>query len=142
MAAFLDIASAFEARLAAMPGGLPSAQTAHDGVAFDPSQLAAGTPWQKTTLLPADTEAAGVGVDARNRHDGVYQISLFYPSGKGLGAVLAQADAIASWFKRGTSLDKNTTSIEVTAVLRGPAIPDAEWVMVPVSIQYFAHALN
>jgi hypothetical protein len=54
-----------------------------------------------------------------------------------MGAAQTQADAIAALFAK-AKLTTNTTTVNISSVSIGPSIENADWVHLPVSINYFA----
>jgi hypothetical protein len=74
--------------------------TAYQNAAF---QSATGVPYQlihMTTFKP-DEPTQGGGF---YREHGVFQVTLVYPVGIGVGAIMARAELIRSFFKKGTTL--------------------------------------
>jgi hypothetical protein len=132
MGAFTDIQAALEVKLALLNPALP---TAYENVPYTPTP---GTAWCRVNLLPAPTEPASIGTNGYTRHEGIFQVSLYYPVGYGPGPALAKADAVASLFARGTELSAGTTSLKVVTSSRGPALQDADWFHVPITIQWQA----
>lgn len=135
MAPDAAIRSAFVARLTAFPG-LPS--VAWENMRFTP---VLGSPYVRPTLMPGEPTQAEIGENGCNRHVGVYQISLFFPAGKGLAAVEALRDGLVDHFKRGSVLT-GSIGVEITKAYGGPMLEEPNWIHCPVTIQYRVLASN
>lgn len=107
-----------------------------------PLTPSAGVPWVRMTNLPASTYPAGIGVDSFTVHPGAYQVSLFFPTNKGMKAALALAASLCTAFKRGTYLTFNGTKILIHGSSRGPFVPDPSWLHLPVTIRWQVEALD
>ncbi len=134
--AFSDIQNLLEAQLVSL--GLGYA-VAWDNVDFTPNPT---TPWLNPTIIPAGGQAAGLGVTAQNRHDGIFQITVMAPARDGHSLGLQIADQLATGFKRGLNLVTGNTRLVVTAVARNSSGDDGDWFHVPVSISFYAYADN
>jgi hypothetical protein len=134
--AFSDIPNLLESKLVALALGLP---VVWENLPLVPP----ATPFLQATTLPAAAQAAGLGVNAQNRVDGVFQVSVWTPAETGRGAGLTYADQIATGFKRGTNLSTGNTRIVTTAVSRAPSfVDDSGWFHTPVSVSFFAYTDN
>jgi hypothetical protein len=58
------------------------------------------------SFLPGEPEPAGMGTEAYNRFDGVFQIDIYSPVGKGEDEVNAKYEALARLFERGKCFDE------------------------------------
>ena len=120
-----------EARLAAMPGGLPTVwQNKAPSAMFN-----AAAPHQKAFLLRAKNQALGLSEKSSARR-GILQVTLCYPTGNGTGAAEAQAVAVQEWFPSGLVLEKNGVHVRVRGA---PSIGDpieTSPYTIPVSISY------
>jgi len=111
----------------------PALPVARPGVAYQPT---ANTPHLRTALLAAGSDMASIGEDGTTRHRGIYQLSVVYPSGKGVGALLTKADAVANHFSR-QRLTEGAVAVQCEVPQLGPVIYEADWVSVPVSVPFF-----
>jgi hypothetical protein len=119
-----------EARLKAL-GTFP---TALENVTFQP---ATGTPYQKAEHLIANPDGEAFGSASTYFQPGVFQVSLFYPLNTGDGAALARAEAIATHFKKGTTLTQGAVRVLINAVPKiASGRPDGDRWMIPVSIPW------
>lgn len=112
------------------------------GVAYENVDTSFGpsTPYLRASLVPATTRAAGCGTAAANRHNGEFQIDVFYPAGQGWGNCFAMAEKVRAAFKRGTKLDSGKVVIRNASF--GPSFTDDVRYRVVVSIAYYATYAN
>ena len=134
--AFSDIQMLLETQLNSLGLGFP---IAWDNTDFTPNPT---TLWLSPSILPAGGQAAGLGYNAQNRHDGIFQITVFAPARDGHALGMSIADQIATGFKRGMSFTTGNTVLRVISISRNTSIEDGDWFQVPVSIQFFAYADN
>jgi hypothetical protein len=66
----------------------------------------AGKQFFVLSFLPGEPDPAGMGTDAYNRFDGVFQIDVYSPVGKGEDEVNAKYEALARLFERGKCFDE------------------------------------
>lgn len=111
----------------------PAMEMARPGVAFTPSP---GTPHLRIAHLAAGSDMASLGVAGTQRDRGIYQVSVYFPAGQGLGALLGRAAAVADHFKR-LRLTEADVDVQCEVPQLGPVIPEADWVSVPVSVPFF-----
>lgn len=127
-----SIRRGLEARLAAMT---PALATAWENKGFTP---VAGVPYQRARILPATPDNASQG----SKHYievGIFEIALFYPNGSGSADAQARAEAIRSWFKRGTTVTHGGVNTIVTHTpAKAQGITEGDRYVVPVSIRYQA----
>lgn len=126
------ITAAFVKRLNEMVSPLPT-QTAWENVSFDPP---VGI-YQKAFILPANTSNPTYG-DNLKRETGIFQVSIYAPSGNGSGLALDRAEIIRDWFSRGLSLVNDSVTVRILRTPSiAPAIQDEKNYIIPVSIPYF-----
>jgi hypothetical protein len=135
-APFSDIRAAFSAKLLTL-SPLPS--IAWENVSFTP---VIGTPYLQPFLLPGEPYQAEQGEAGQNRHAGVYQVSIYAPSGAGVGVINALADAVCNLFKRGTVLTYSPISLTIWKAYPGPMMQDTDWIHIPITIYYHLLAAN
>ena len=127
-----SIGAALETRLLAF---LPAMPVALPNVSYTP---VIGTPYLKADRLPAGSVRRSIGVDGLNVYTGIYQVMVCFPSGPtpgnwgGAGWCESKADAIANHFPIGAVY----ASVRIAAVSCAPALSDAAWYSIPVSIAY------
>ncbi|MDA3832280.1 MAG: phage tail terminator-like protein [Spirochaetales bacterium] len=135
-APFADIRAAFTTKLMAL-SPLPS--IAWENVAFTP---VIGTSYLQPFLLPGEPYQAEIGEAGQNRHTGIYQVSIYAPTGSGVGDINTLAGTICDHFKRGTVLTYSTTTLTIKKAFLGPMMTDTDWLHLPVTIQYHLLAAN
>lgn len=126
----VHIRRALEAQLDAMT---PALATAWENTAYTPT---IGTPYQRVALLRASPDNSMKGPNSRFEL-GVFQVSLFYPTGAGPALADARAEAVREQFKRTTTLVSGSVRTIITHTPSiAPALADAGWYVVPISIRY------
>ena len=133
--ALSDMANIFATALSGLALGYP---IAWENQVYNPT---APNIYLRPHMLPSSVQALGPGQGAMNRHDGIYQISVFCPSEGGWGPLLGIADTLATAFKRGTTLSLGTTTVIVKSAQRGPYMEEPDWFHIPLSINFYATAL-
>lgn len=126
-----EIYSALRTRLATLSPAIP---VQWEGMSYLSSE---GDPYLKTHLLPVEPRS-GVGANAVENYEGIFQITCVYPFGDGSGAAESAADSLVTLFKRGTSLTFNSTKVLLVKSWRGPAMPGDGIYQIPVSVRYQA----
>jgi hypothetical protein len=58
------------------------------------------------SFLPGEPDPAGMGTEAYNRFDGLFQIDVYSPVGKGEDEVNAKYEALSKLFERGKCFDE------------------------------------
>jgi len=101
-----------------------------------------GTAYIKADNLPGEPFQAELGTDGLNYHSGIYQITVVYPAGVGTASPGALRDAVINAFKRGTVLSYSGVYVTVTRAYASPMMIDADWVRIPVNIEYRVFASN
>lgn len=122
----------FEVQLATIASSTPIASP---NVDYTP---VVGTSFIRSTLLPAQTLQASIGIDGTNRYQGVYQVDVFSPQGTGPAAGIALVDEIIELFPRGLSLSTDDITVRVATSSVLPAREEPDWYQIPVSIDWFS----
>jgi hypothetical protein len=139
MSVSLDIRGALQVRAATATGFPGSAQRYYEGLAFTPT---IGTPYARMTLFPTQGRAAVIG-GALVRHQGLFQVDLFYPAGLGTGAAETVADAVKAVFIAGLSVTQGSETVTIEYAERAAAIQqNADWLMVPITVGYHCYSIN
>ena len=105
---------------------------AHENVDFTPPDDA---PWLAVYLLPGDDESLmkdALGLDQAN---GIFQVSIYTPSGSGDGEARRTADTILQYFKHGRTLAQDTY---ISSSARNTGRNADGWYIIDVSINYQA----
>ena len=108
----------------------PALSTSWQNVPFTPI---IGTPYQRAAIIPVAPDNSAMGQHFYFEQV-IFQVVLCYPENTGSNAAMARAEALRAWFKRGTSLVGTYTVIVKDTPAIAPAMSDAGWYMVPVSI--------
>ncbi len=120
-----------ETRLGTMS---PALATAYENVSFTTTN---GTPFQRVNLLPASPDNTSIG-DKHFIEQGIFQVTLCYPSNVGPNAAQARAEAVKAHFKRGTTLVDGSQQLVITRTPSiGPAFVDDRY-NIPITIVYQA----
>lgn len=128
------IRQALETRLDLLTPQIP---TAWENVEYSASS---GTPFQRAYLLPGNNESPVFGSTELVRELGLFQISLYYPIGRGMKDVSERAELIRAWFPRGLTLVSGGVNVIIQKRASvAPANRDGEWTVLPLSIPYFAN---
>lgn len=97
----------------------------------------------RANLIPNTVNQVTLGTTGKNRHRGLFQISVMWPKGQGEMPAREIADSVAEYFKRGTDL---THLGIVIRIYRPPVIAqtftDGMYSHTPVTISYQVDADN
>ena len=130
---------AFGAIRAALETGFEGLSTTwtkfYEGMIVEPSE---GDSFMTSHIMPVSSVVATIGLDPLIEHQGVYQITLYTPSGTGSGSIFTAADAVNSLFKAGAQFSSSGVSCRITECSMGPPTNWNSWYAVPVSIRYRA----
>jgi hypothetical protein len=131
-----NIRAAFTAKLLTLS---PMPSIAWENVEYTPTP---GIPYLMPFLLPGEPVQAELGQAGQNRHVGIYQVSVYSPSGKGVGDISTLRDKVIDLFKRGTVLTYSATSLTIQKSFGGPTMQETDWIHLPVTIRYMLLAPN
>jgi hypothetical protein len=99
-----------------------------------------GRPYQRTHLLPADTQQPEKGGNGVTLESGIFQIDLNYPVGGGAGDAAARAHLVRQYFKRTSVISFNGVTVQVREVPSiKPASTGSDWYKLVVSVPYFVY---
>jgi hypothetical protein len=100
------------------------------------------TPYQSVYVMWADPENPAVG-NGMYRQRGIFQVSLFYPLGKGSKDIESMADTLRSTFYRGLTMTEDSINV---VIAKTPAIshqPNEDAYSVKmVRVEFFAEIFN
>lgn len=131
MSGIVNIRAALETALAAMS---PTLTPAYENVAFTPS---AGVPYQRVNLLAARPDNREISADYVEQ--GLFQVTLCYPTGAGPAAAATRAELLRATFRRGATFISGGVVVLVTDTPEVmPAYVDADRYCVPVIIRWMA----
>ncbi len=132
----INIRAAFATKLQAF-SPLPS--VAWENVSFKPTT---GQPYIEPSLLPAEPIQIETGTNGINRLSGVYQISVFAPTGTGIAAINTLIAGLCNHFKRGTVLTYGGDVITIQKAYSSPVMQETDWQHTPITIKYWCDAEN
>lgn len=130
------IQNAFNLHLGTLPA-LPS--VAWPNMPFTP---AAGVTYLNPVLMTGEPKQSEIGTFGANRHTGVYQISIYAPSGNGMVAINTLRDSIVNHFKRGTKLVNSGITITIWKAYASAPMTETDRLHIPITIMYTTHAAN
>ncbi|MDB5620514.1 phage tail terminator-like protein [Tardiphaga sp.] len=132
--ALTDRATAF-----AIAQGMAAA-ISYPNVVFTPPAAKTGTvygKWLQVSFLPAPSFETGISFNSHNKHNGIFQVSVFHGIGAGEPAIARIAAAAIQFFPRGLQLPTESEPVRIDKqAYRGPMLKDDPWMMIPVSIPY------
>ena len=138
MTIYADIRAALEGRIASVSGVPSAANRAWENVKFSPTT---GTAWVRMQLVPISRRPLDVTATGLQRHDGLFVVDVFVPSGKGPSAADTLADAICTAFEAGTVLTANSQTVQIEyAEIDRAAVSDPPWYQAMVSVKWKAFA--
>lgn len=134
MSAFNNISIALNQRLDAYATA-NSRDVAFENIKHEPTT---GALYLRPTVLPAETEVAGIGSSGKEHHQGFFQIDVFAPIDDPKATALNEADSIADYFTQELTLTYNGISVRLREISLGAATRERAWFMVPVLINYYS----
>jgi len=96
-------------------------------------------PFLTGTLLPVQPIQSELGPSGTNLHEGIYQISIYYPKDSGTGNINRKADEIAAVFKSGANLEWLTTCVRLNNIGRGPLRINKGWAILDLSVDWSSY---
>lgn len=128
------IRQALETRLASLS---PSWPTAWENTKFTPP---AGQPWQRATLMFADTRAMGIGAGAPEHWQGHLHVQIWVPSGQGAQTAEARFELLAGragHFQRGMVLSAGGVHVTILQPTSRPALTtEPQWYGLPCLVPF------
>lgn len=115
------------------------------GVAWESVALPNPDPtgFLSTQITARTSTPQGVGPDAMQLWEGVYQVSVHYPIGEGMKPAELQAQIISSAYPRSMTLvAADGTKVTIVSTQIPPAVPSDRFVTIPVLINWFAQEAN
>ena len=113
-----------------------AAQIAWPNIKFTPK---IGTKFLRPTVIPGETLSPGVSPDSSEDHQGLLDVSLFYPAGSGALSPQRDASIILDHFAKDINMVRQDVVVTVSkAPWRETAIQETDWYHVPRRIPYRA----
>lgn len=97
-----------------------------------------GTPYARAFMLPGQPTQTCLGVAGTDRHNGLFQISLFYPEDKGDIAILTKADEIAAIYKSGVVTTFNGVNVTIESIGVSVASNFDGWFQLNLTINWYS----
>jgi len=97
------------------------------------------TPFLTGTLLPVQPIQSELGPSGTNLHEGIYQISIYYPKDSGTGNINRKADEIAAVFKSGVNLEWLTTCVRLNNIGRGSLRINKGWAILDLNVDWSSY---
>ncbi|WP_444941249.1 phage tail terminator-like protein [Microbulbifer sp. ZKSA004] len=116
--------------------GLP---TGYENDGFEPNT---GTPYATVYNLPADSHQDTVGDIGWDEWEGIFQVSIFYPVGKGRGDALTLADQILTHFKAGSTPEYSGQIVTIQSSTISPGRVEGGWYQLDISVAWAASTLR
>lgn len=128
--------------------GLPTSQQWDGLVTFTPPTD--GSPWLRETMLrqPGPPMRKSIGTEARMRHTGIYQISLFFPPDQPNDVldIEAMGEAIRAAFPDSLDLEHGGQLLRCLGCGLGTTVADRSkggpWLYLPVRVNWQADTFN
>lgn len=135
MGRIADVQQAFEQRLSSLvSAGFNTANITYENIPYIPTK---GTPWIRSTLLPADSSRLNLAGAQTNV--GIYQIDIYIELEKGNAALLILMDDLYDHFD-GQDLTVGTTQIFLKTISRTPAVREDSWLRGSLEIEYHSYS--
>ncbi len=128
MSVFTNIQTALDTALASVPSVPP---IAYSNIEYLPVQ---GTTYLRSTVLPATSSL--FTLNDVHRNPGIYQVDIFFPTGKGNGAALGIADAIKTTFQTNRRLSSGGDIVFIKEISLGKGERQDAWEHIFVDISY------
>jgi hypothetical protein len=117
----------------------PAIAIAYPNISFTPPD---GETYLEAVLLPNTTVTRSVSASGSNQHQGILQISVMHPVGKGAIPALEVAGQVIEHFTRGTVLHGDGIAVSIIKQpWSAPPMTEPDRIRVPVSIPYLCFAV-
>jgi hypothetical protein len=116
----------------------PVLPIAYPGINFkpDPSET-----YLEAVFLPNATVTRTINTGGSNQYQGMLQVSVMHPVGRGALAATDIAGRVISHFKRGTVIAGDTIAVRmIRQPYQSPSMTEPDWLRVPVTIPYLCFA--
>jgi hypothetical protein len=112
----------------------PATQQEHPNVRFTP---VAGTPYLRASFLPNIADRSGISFDSYQDHQGLLQVSVFWPSGRGLIQPMQIASQVVAHFPPGTEIIRNGLVVRIDQPgTIAPPLQEPDWIQIPISVRW------
>lgn len=117
-----------------MPG--KGGDVSFPGADFSPKQ---GKPYLGVSFIPNTAELVGISFDNDVDHQGLLQLSVFWPARQGFVKPMQVASQVVAAFRPGTKIDRNGLRIRIDQQPSiAASLSESDLVQVPVTIRWRA----
>ena len=109
---------------------------AYENVNFKPAN---DEPFCTLNLLPDIGTSLMKDVDGQDQVDGIFQVSIYVPSGTSDGEILELADFVLSYYNHNRVLTRNGQEVQIQNSGRGGGRNVDGWYIIDISITWFAY---
>jgi len=134
MSIFTDISAALDGRLNTLTNKPP---IAWPNAPYTPSE---GVLYLSVTHSP--TATINATQDYIEAHGGIYQITVYAPSGSYKAQSLGIADDIADHFSAQRTLTYKSRKVKIRSVSQATPIRDGAWYAIPISVDYDCYTVR
>lgn len=113
-----------------------SREVAYENIDYEPTT---GTIYLRASVLPNITRRAEMGSNGKREHAGILMIEIMTPIDDPKATALGEADQVADYFVRGTTLTYSVVSVRTGSASIGAASRDGPWYIIPVFIKYSSY---
>jgi hypothetical protein len=100
-----------------------------------------GTAYLKVSILPAPSVAPMFGLGAPQRYEGVLQLLVLYPAGKGTKDIDLMVKKLLDHYTRGLTLTNSGNTVLILKSWRGPGVDLDAYFQIPVSVQFQSYLI-
>lgn len=92
----------------------------------------------RVALLPVPTQYPCIGQNTEAYEQGIFQVDVLGVAGEGRGVVQAKADAIITYFARGTLLTYDSQNVRIEKACQATGRLEDNRYKIPININYHA----
>ena len=97
------------------------------------------TPFLVGVMLPIQPTQSELGPSGAFLHEGIYQISIYYPKDSGTADINRKADEISVVFKPGVTLEWETTCVRINNIGRNSLRINKGWAILDLSVDWSSY---
>jgi len=112
-----------------------SIDVAYENIDYGPTT---GAMYLRASVLPDITRRAEMGGDGQRGHSGTFMIDVVAPVDDPKATALEEADQVADYFARGTTLTYGIVNVRTGTASIGAAVREGSWYVIPVFIKYLS----
>lgn len=96
-------------------------------------------PFLTGNILPVQPVQSGLGPAGIDLHEGIYQVSVYYPKDSGTANINRKSDEIAAIFKSGATFEWDDVCVRINSIGRGPLRINKGWAVLDLSINWYSY---